>query len=56
MLINENLNLIFKKESQIMIIDLKNIVNDVLLKFDNTISIDQKEFLKKIKRRFLNCY
>ena len=50
-IINENLNAIIEKEAQIMTNDLKNIVSDALLKFDNVISIDQKGFLEENKKR-----
>jgi hypothetical protein len=45
------LNAIIEKEAQIMTKDLKNIVSDALLKFDNVISIDQKGFLEENKKR-----
>ena len=50
-IIDENLNIIIEKEAQIMTSDLKNIVTDALLKFDNVISVDQKGFLKENKEK-----
>ena len=56
LIINENLNQIVEKEGKIMTDDLKGLVTDVLLKFDNAISIEQKGFLEKNKKRFWNYY
>ena len=49
-LINENLYPIIEKEAQNMTSDLKDIVTNVLLKFNNIISIDQKGFLEENKK------
>ena len=50
-IINENLNQIVEKEGKIMTDDLKGLVTDVLLKFDNVISIEQKGFLEDNKKK-----
>ena len=50
-IIEENLKPIIEKEALNMTNDLKNIVSNVLNKFDNIITIDQKGFLKKYKKR-----
>ena len=50
-IINENLNQIVEKEGKIMTDDLKGLVTDVLLKFDNVISIEQKGFLEENKKK-----
>ena len=51
LLINENLKPIIEKEAQNMSNDLKDISIDVLNKFDNVISIDQKGFLEEYKNK-----
>ena len=51
LLINENLRPIIEKEAQNMSNDLKDISIDVLNKFDNVISIDQKGFLEEYKNK-----
>jgi len=53
LIINENLNQIVEKEGKIMTDDLKGLVTDVLLKFDNAISIEQKGFLEENKKKIL---
>ena len=50
-IIDENLKNIIEKEAQIMTSDLKNIVTNILLKFDNVISIDQKGFFEESKKK-----
>ena len=50
-LIKQNLDLIIEKETQIMTSDLKNIVTNVLLKYENVISIDQKGFNEEYKKK-----
>ena len=50
-LIEQNLDPIIEKESQIMTSDLKNIVTNVLLKYENVISIDQKGFNEEYKKK-----
>ena len=50
-IIDENLKSIIEKEAQIMTSDLKNIATNILLKFDNVISIDQKGFLEESKKK-----
>ena len=50
-IIAENLKSIIEKEAQIMTSDLKNIATNILLKFDNVISIDQKGFLEESKKK-----
>ena len=50
-IIDENLKTIIEKEAQIMTSDLKNIVTNILLKFDNVISIDQKGFFEESKKK-----
>jgi GTP-binding protein EngB required for normal cell division len=50
-LINENLKPIIEKEAQNMSNDLKNICSNVLNKFDNVISIEQKGFLEEYKNK-----
>ena len=52
-IINENLNQIVEKEGKIMTDDLKGLVTDVLLKFDNVISIEQKGFPEDNKKKIL---
>ena len=51
LLINENLKPIIEKEAQNMSNGLKDISLDVLNKFDNVISIDQKGFLEEYKNK-----
>ena len=51
LLINENLKPIIEKEAQNMSNDLKDISIDILNKFDNVISIDQKGFLEEYKNK-----
>ena len=55
-IIEENLKPIIEKETLNMTNDLKNIVSNVLNKFDNIITIAQKGFLKNIKKGFLKHY
>ena len=50
-IIDENLKIIIEKEARIMTSDLKNIVTNILVKFDNVISIDQKGFLEENKKK-----
>ena len=50
-LIEENLNTTAEKEAQKMENDLKNIVTDVLVKFDNIITIEQKGFFEESKKK-----
>ena len=50
-LIEQNLDPIVEKESQIMTSDLTNIVTNVLLKYENVISIDQKGFNEEYKKK-----
>jgi len=50
-IIEENLKPIIEKEALNMTNDLKNIVSNVLNKFDNIITIDQKGFLEEYKKR-----
>jgi hypothetical protein len=51
LLINENLKPIIEKEAQNMSNDLKTICANVINKFDNIISIDQKGFLEEYKKK-----
>ena len=50
-IIEENLKPIIEKEALNMTNDLKNIVSNVLNKFDNIITIDQKGYLEEYKKR-----
>ena len=50
-IIDENLKSIIEKEAQIMTSDLKNIATNILVKFDNVISIDQKGFFEESKKK-----
>lgn len=50
-IIDENLKTIIEKEAQIMTSDLKNIVTNILVKFENVISIEQKGFLEESKKK-----
>ena len=50
-IIEENLNPIIEREALNMTNDLKNIVSNVLNKFDNIITIDQKGYLEEYKKR-----
>ena len=50
-LIEQNLAPIIEKESQIKTNDLKNIVTNILLKYENAISIEQKRFNEEYKKK-----
>ena len=54
-IIEENLKPIIEKETLNMTNDLKNIVSNVLNKFDNIITIDQKGFLEEYKKRIFEA-